>query len=1454
MKNSLILFLFSCTLAFAQQPATYTPSEWNALGKKNLLPKYVQGVSSSNYKQIPHYYLSGAYAKAISSSYTTSGDANVTCFNTANIVVTIGQSTDYVQGKTITIFDGIGNATSSKYIEIRSHDTTNVKIDGVGKYRITTNKGFVTLLCTGTGYKIVNSPPTTQTLSIPYNQIDTAKVLLYKDGVVFPFTTIASAITAASIGNVIKLNGHIAVTSQITLKDSVNIDLNGFSIDATGSSQALLFIASGDKCSIFNGTLQNKNTAGNYLLSVSGEMSVNNVLLYHDGVGIANLATTGILNITNSEIKQTLSGGSNRAIITYGQLRIADTKVSVQEGFLYGYSPNSTITNIEVSNCSIYSKFCIAHCDQYTKFQFFNSAMITDDARALALGGSYPGPEIQQINLTDCTVKSLGTVGTTSDPLIIGSNFNGNHYAEFYGTNVLLALGSSQTQTMKNFNVSNSYTFKNYGRLYINLPVLDFSFNTSFNAPVAYPEGSGGGGGISSLNSLSGSTQTFATGTTGTDFGISSASTTHTFNLPTASGTNTGKLSATDWTTFNGKVSTSRTISTTSPISGGGDLSANRTISIADAAADGSTKGAATFTAADFNASSGNISIDYTNGQAATTSVKGFLTNTDWNTFNGKEAGLTFNSPLSRSTNTISIPAAATAQNGYLTSTDWNTFNGKAGLGGTNTWTATNNFTGTLQHNGNTVWDAGNDGVSSGLDADLLQGLGISRIMTSPDTYHSGNWNVSGSALNKIYGVQSLAGTNSPSSAGSAFGTMWTIYPGSLSVGYPQFFANDNQEVWWRQGTSGTWRQFLDRDNQSTQKVQISKAGTLIGTRKNINLIEGTNVTMTVADNSGSDRVDVTINASGGSGLTSLNTLTGSTQTFATGTSGTDFGISSSSTTHTFNLPTASASNRGLLSTANWSTFNGKQDAISAGTTSQYWRGDKTWQTLYAATTIPVSAMNASGTASSSTYLRGDGAWASIAGGGATAVNGLMVNSSNIVLGNDVGGTLATLTSAREIPSAGFSIGISGTGNFGVGTSGPTGKFHSRVADANVNLHRQESTTGDGVSFNIYEFTNGFTTTARSTWQFAHQQSKNLDFYGNDGTNGWIKTATFKPLGDLSLYRSLLFEQHGQTGNSSYEIKQDPGTVQTDVLQIQRTGTSSTGGADAAYTLVDLRAPAGQTNQEATLALSRDGSGGSTIEFLDLYNNGYTTNNDMGLKVQKRSSGTYRDFVISYAASNSLNTEIIRIVPGHRTNDTFSDADFNLITGKIGYRSNTYSRYYDADNSNYIDLKIPTTVSSNYTFTLPTTAGTNNYLLKTDGSGTTSWMEYTEGSEADLGTLTWSAGTAPSGTITKKYRYTKVGKLTTFEFWIDATTAGTSVTSVSFTLPVSALNPVEWTGQGNEITIIGSGGLATTSGSNVQNQSRTYITKTGSNAYNVIAEGSSGSTSNAYGFITYRSQ
>lgn len=84
-------------------------------------------------------------------------------------------------------------------------------------------------------------------------------------------------------------------------------------------------------------------------------------------------------------------------------------------------------------------------------------------------------------------------------------------------------------------------------------------------------------------------------------------------------------------------------------------LAANAlTGSIADAAADGATKGISTFTTNDFDALAGVISTDYTNGQAATGLVKGFLTAGDWTTFSTKQGALTFGN-LTAASNKIAI-------------------------------------------------------------------------------------------------------------------------------------------------------------------------------------------------------------------------------------------------------------------------------------------------------------------------------------------------------------------------------------------------------------------------------------------------------------------------------------------------------------------------------------------------------------------------------------------------------------------------------------------------------------------------------------------------------------------------------------------------------------------------------------------------------------------------------
>lgn len=57
-------------------------------------------------------------------------------------------------------------------------------------------------------------------------------------------------------------------------------------------------------------------------------------------------------------------------------------------------------------------------------------------------------------------------------------------------------------------------------------------------------------------------------------------------------------------------------------------------------------------------------------------------------------------------------------------------------------------------------------------------------------------------------------------------------------------------------------------NNTNIQKIEVTKnSGAVVGTRKQLNFIEGSNVTLTIADDAGNDQVDITIAASGGGGV-----------------------------------------------------------------------------------------------------------------------------------------------------------------------------------------------------------------------------------------------------------------------------------------------------------------------------------------------------------------------------------------------------------------------------------------------------------------------------------------------------------------------------------------------------------------------------------------------------------
>ncbi len=210
----------------------------------------------------------------------------------------------------------------------------------------------------------------------------------------------------------------------------------------------------------------------------------------------------------------------------------------------------------------------------------------------------------------------------------------------------------------------------------------------------------------------------------------------------------------------NGTAVTS--IGTTSPITGG-TITTTGTIGIDNAAANASTKGAATFQTNDFNDNGvGLISIDYTNGQAASGSTKGFLTSTDWTTFNNKVTTVTASSPLASSGGTspnISMTQAGAASNGWLSSGDYNIFNNKMSTWGYVTPSGTGAGVVSNISNGQFITYVNGTGITIGratgtntvtitnTGVTSLNGLGGAMFLSTTNSGTYPNWFNSGSTL-----------------------------------------------------------------------------------------------------------------------------------------------------------------------------------------------------------------------------------------------------------------------------------------------------------------------------------------------------------------------------------------------------------------------------------------------------------------------------------------------------------------------------------------------------------------------------------------------------------------------------------------------------------------------------------------------------------------------------------
>jgi hypothetical protein len=575
---------------------------------------------------------------------------------------------------------------------------------------------------------------------------------------------------------------------------------------------------------------------------------------------------------------------------------------------------------------------------------------------------------------------------------------------------------------------------------------------------------------------------------------------------------------------------------------------------------------------------------------------------------------------------------------------------------------------------------------------------------------------------------------------------------GALNLGTQLSVANGGTGV-----TSATNGQLLIGNSSGTFTLSTLTAGS------------GINIT----NGNGS----ITINSTG---LASLNTLTGTSQTLAVGTSGSDFNIASTSSTHTFNLPDAGTSSRGVVSTSAQS-FAG-QKTFSSSAVSQkfytgldgYFGGDPTVFT-YTGTTgsiqfgikksddithfAGIKIIEKTSPTLGSGYLYGDIVFYTDAEGEELSTERLRIDGAGLITAKkdvNIEGTLSLINNPLATTSGGTGLNTIGTSNsvLGVNNAASGLEYKTLTAGSNISItHGTGSVTIAATGTTGMVSLNTLTGTSQT---FANDT--NVTIVSSTATNthtitwsGQLSTSRGGTgLGTLGTSNSLLGVTNGASGleyktltaGSNISITHGTGSITiaatgtTGIVSLNTlTGTSQTFVNDTNVTVISSSVANTHTiTWSGQLSTSRGGTGLGTLG---------TSNSLLG--VDNGASGLeYKTLTAGSNISITHGTGSITIA----ATGTTGISSLNSVTG-------TSQTFVDDTNVTMVSSSVANTHTITWSGQLSTsrggtglgTIGTSNSVLGvTNGASGLEYKTLTAGSNISITHGTGSITITATGT------------------------------------------------------------------------------------------------------------